>query len=331
MKRRQWSQWAVCASLAPWALSAQANNLNRSQAAPAASAPERFTIYIPGSSGGGWDQTGRALGAALQAQGLVGEVAYVNKGGKGGLPGLAEFVQRHDRDPHAIFVGGMVMLGAIAVQRPAIALNRVQPLARLTTEHLMLATTPKSGFKDVAALAAAMKQDLSSVVFTGGSAGGIDHMMIAMVARQLRLDLSKLNYLPTGGGGEALELLLAGKAQVVVSGVGELQRAVATRQVLPLALSSRRGTGGVPSLTDRGIHTELANWRGVFCGGGLTPTQNDRLIGMLRQATDSQAWRRQVRDNRWQSAQSFGPDFAELLLVEQAIANAVTHMLRLQA
>ena len=48
------------------------------QAAPVvarpANAPAPFaklTVYIPGGAGGGWDQTGRALGAAIQSAGLA--------------------------------------------------------------------------------------------------------------------------------------------------------------------------------------------------------------------------------------------------------------------
>ncbi|HEY0817344.1 MAG TPA: tripartite tricarboxylate transporter substrate binding protein, partial [Rhizobacter sp.] len=61
----------------------------------------RLKIYIPAGTGGGWDQTGRHLGAAMQAAGLVGSVSYENRGGEGGTLGLADFAERHRDDPHA--------------------------------------------------------------------------------------------------------------------------------------------------------------------------------------------------------------------------------------
>ena len=68
-----------------------------------------------GQCRGGWDQTGRALGAAL-ACGAADRVEYENLGGKGGTIGLAQFVERHGQDPDALLIGGMVMVGAVALQ-----------------------------------------------------------------------------------------------------------------------------------------------------------------------------------------------------------------------
>ena len=42
----------------------------------------KLRIFIPANEGGGWDQTGRALGAAMVASGAVGDVVYENLGGK---------------------------------------------------------------------------------------------------------------------------------------------------------------------------------------------------------------------------------------------------------
>ena len=64
-------------------------------AAPKAKAASKLTsklrIVIPANVGGGWDQTGRALGAAMISAGAVDEVEYENKGGKGGTIGLAYY------------------------------------------------------------------------------------------------------------------------------------------------------------------------------------------------------------------------------------------------
>ena len=48
-------------------------------------------IVIPANAGGGWDQTGRALGAAIVAAGAADQVEYENIGGKGGTIGLAKY------------------------------------------------------------------------------------------------------------------------------------------------------------------------------------------------------------------------------------------------
>ena len=143
-------------------------------------------IYIPGGSVGGWDQSGRSVGAGVLEAGLAEGVEYQNKGGKGGTIGLAEFVDQYSRDPAALLIGGMVMVGAIAVNQSAATLAQVNPIARLTSDYMVLVTPRESEFKDMATLVATMQRNLATVTFTGGSVGSVDHMLAGMIARQLR-------------------------------------------------------------------------------------------------------------------------------------------------
>jgi len=53
---------------------------------------DSLKILVPAAPAGGWDQTGRALQAALQADKIVSKITVDNKGGAGGTIGLAQFV-----------------------------------------------------------------------------------------------------------------------------------------------------------------------------------------------------------------------------------------------
>ena len=120
----------------PQAFGPPARPHNRAPAGPAPTKPRwaarpdkvdtlpELRIFIPANAGGGWDQTGRALGAALQATRLVDKVQYENVGGKAGTLGLAQFVEKYPAAPNTLMVGGMVMLGGIALQRPAVEICR---------------------------------------------------------------------------------------------------------------------------------------------------------------------------------------------------------------
>ena len=54
-----------------------------------ASAQPTLKMMIPANPGGGWDQTGRNLAAAMQSAKLVSSVQFDNKGGATGTIGLA--------------------------------------------------------------------------------------------------------------------------------------------------------------------------------------------------------------------------------------------------
>ncbi|KNZ30976.1 MAG: hypothetical protein AD742_19500 [Methylibium sp. NZG] len=287
-------------------------------------------LYIPGGAGGGWDQTGRALGAAAQSAGLAQRVEYENKGGKGGTVGLADFVERYSKDPAALLIGGMVMVGAIALTQPKVTLAQVAPIARLTSDYMVLVVPASSPFGNVRALAAEMQRELASVVFTGGSLGGVDHMLAGMMARQLRLNPGALKYEPTSSGKEAIALLAAGKAQVAISSYSEFKAEIDKKTLMPLAVSSRRAQYGIPSLTEQNIATELANWRAVFAPGQISDAQKENLRRIVIRTTETAAWRQSLQDNNWIGAMLQGKDFADSLEIEQAIASAVTMMLKLR-
>lgn len=331
MIRRHWLKTCGAAT-ALWATPSFAQK-TAPATAPPVNAPmplAKLTVYIPGGAGGGWDQTGRALGAAIQSAGLAQQVAYENKGGKGGTLGLTDFVERFNRDPAALLIGGMVMLGAIAVNRPAVTLAQVSPIARLTNDFMVLVTPSGGRLPDMNALKEAMRKDLSAVAFTGGSAGGVDHMLAGMIARQLRLDVGRLKYLPTSSGREAMALLEKGEAQVAISSYSEFQTAIENKSLKPLAVSARKSLHGIPSLNELGVNTDLGNWRAVFGPGQISEAERAHLRNIVVTATQTPSWKQALQKEKWTDALMHGEEFTKVLMIEQAMASAVTMMLKLK-
>ena len=333
MIRRNWLKTCGAAT-ALWAVHSPSFAQQAAPTARPVNAPQplpTLPIYTPGGAGGGWDQTGRALGAAIQSAGLAQQVVYENKGGKGGTLGLTDFVERFNRDPSALLIGGMVMLGAIAVNRPAVTLAQVGPIARLTNDFMVLVTPTGGRLADMNALKDAMRKNLSSVAFTGGSAGGVDHMLAGMIARQLRLDVSQLKYLPTSSGREAMALLEKGEAQVAISSYSEFQAGIDNKSLAPLAVSARKSLHGIPSLNELGANTDLGNGRAVFGPGQISEAERTQLRHIVVAAPQTPAWKQSLRTEKWTDALMHGEEFTKVLMIEQAMASAVAMMLKLKA
>src|SRR5215211_8314372 len=70
-------------------------------AMPAQAEIKGLEIIAPANPGGGWDQTARAMQAALQEAGLASGAQVQNIAGAGGTIGLAQFVTSKKRDGHA--------------------------------------------------------------------------------------------------------------------------------------------------------------------------------------------------------------------------------------
>jgi len=288
-------------------------------------------IVIPANPGGGWDQAGRALGTALQTTKLVEHVQYENIGGKAGTIGLAQFVERYSSSPNTVLIAGMVMLGGIALQRPAVDLARVASIAELTSDYMVVAVPAASPIKSAKDLAARLAAPDFKATVVGGSAGGVDHMLMGMMLRASHGVPDNFSYLATSSGADAVRALSEGKAQVGISGYSEFRSAIEAGTIRALAVSSRRGKFNLPSLREGGIDTELANWRGVFAPSGIPAAHMATLSALIERVAKSPEWAELVRRNDWQATYRAGADFRGFIETEQTMARVVVHMLKLKS
>ena len=288
-------------------------------AAPTAHAIDNLKILVPANPGGGWDQTGRALQAAMQSDKLVGKVTVDNKGGAGGTIGLAQFVNSQKGDPNALIVGGMVMLGAIVTNKSPVTLAQVTPIARLTGEYEVVVVPASSKFQSMKDLVAQLKANPGSVAWGGGSAGGTDHILAAMIAQAVGADPAKINYIAYAGGGEALAAILGGHVAAGISGYGEFAGQIKSGKMRALAISSDKRVPGIdiPTLREQGIDVELANWRGVFGAPGITDAQRKELVDLVAKTVKTPAWQATLKKNEWEDLFLGGDAFKAFMDKEQ--------------
>ena len=274
--------------------------LAMSLAAGMAIAQPSLKMMIPANPGGGWDQTGRNLAAAMQSAKLVSGVQFDNKGGAAGTIGLAQFVNSAKGDPNAVMIGGMVMVGGIILNKSAVNLSQVTPIARLTSEWEVIVVPANSPHKTMGDLVKAFKADPGKVSWGGGSAGGTDHILIGLIAKEVGVQPAKINYVPFKGGGEAVAAILGGHVTAGVSGIGEFAEQIKAGKMRALAQSSPKKLEGIASLKEQGINVELGNWRGIFGAPGLTPQQRDALVKLVRSATETPAWKATLAKLGWE-------------------------------
>jgi putative tricarboxylic transport membrane protein len=264
-----------------------------------AAAQPSLKMMIPANPGGGWDQTGRQLAAAMQSAKLVSGVQFDNKGGAAGTIGLAQFVNAAKGDPNALMVAGMVMVGGIALQQSPVNLGMVTPIARLTSEWEVIVVPAASPHKSVGDLVKAFKENPGKVSWGGGSAGGTDHILVGLIAKAVAADAAKINYVAYKGGGEALTGIIGGHVTAGVSGIGEFAEQIKGGRLRALAVSAPKAVDGIPCLKEQGIDVELGNWRAVFGAPGITPQQRDALVNLVKNATETPAWKAALDKMGW--------------------------------
>jgi putative tricarboxylic transport membrane protein len=282
-------------------------------AALSAGAQPALKVMIPANPGGGWDQTGRNLVAAMQSAHLVSSAQFDNKGGAAGAIGLAQFVNQSKGDPHALMIGGMVMVGGLYLSKSPLSLNQVTPVARLTSEYEVIVVPANSPIKTMADLVKALKADPGKVSWGGGSAGGTDHILAGLIAKSVGVDPRRVNYVAFKGGGEAVAAIVGGHVTAGVSGLGEFAEQIKGGRMRALAVSSPEREEGIPTLKEQGIDVELGNWRGVFAAGGISPAQRDNLVKLVKTATETPAWKATLEKLGWKPEFLAGDDYRKFL------------------
>jgi putative tricarboxylic transport membrane protein len=325
--RRLFTSWlaATAAGVLPAVASAQAP---RPAAAPAATLP-RLRIVIPANEGGGWDQTGRALGAAMVAAGAVAQIEYENVGGKGGTIGLARYVEKYDADPDTLLMSGMVMVGAVALQKPAVDMSRIAPIARLTSDYEVVVVKGDSPIMTAKDLIAKMRSDPANAAIAGGSAGGIDHMFAGILSRATG-NTAALVYQPFAGGAQVVSAVESGKAIAGISGYSEFSEHIASGKLRAIGVSARNAFMGVPSVRQQGVDADLANWRGVFTGKGVPAARQAVLLEAVRRGVATDAWQKALKRSNWDHYWMEGKDFQSFLELDQSMAGVLTYILKLK-
>ncbi len=278
-------------------------------------AAANIKMMIPANPGGGWDTTGRALARAMQDAKVADSVNFENKGGAAGALGLAQFANASKGDANAIMVMGAVMLGGIITAKPAVNLSTLTPLARLTSEYNVFVLPANSPFKTMKDVVEQLKKDPGSVKWGGGSRGSTEHIAAAMIAREVGVDASKINYVAFRGGGEATAAILGGNVTVGGSGYSEFSEYIASGKMRAIGVTSGTRLKGVavPTLKEQGINVEIGNWRGVYGAPGISPEQRKALIDLVVKATKSKAWSEAMEKNNWTPALLTGADFEKFV------------------
>lgn len=217
-------------------------------------------------------------------------------------------------------VMGSVMVGAVETNASENRIEDMTPIAKLTEEPLVIVVPADSEYQSLQDLLDAIVAEGQGVAVTGGSAGGIDHILAGLLLSEAGVAAaevpSTLNYIANSGGGEALTMLLGGTVQAGISGVGEFSESVLAGDLRALAVSSTEPAEAlpdVPTIQDEGIDVTVTNWRGVIAPGGISDAERTALIDLVTELQGQDAWTEALASKGWTDAFMTGDEFDAFL------------------
>jgi putative tricarboxylic transport membrane protein len=220
-------------------------------------------------------------------------------------------------------VGGYVMVGAIIANRSPVSLDQVTPIARLTGEFDAIVVPRASPIRNLKDLVDMLKADPGKVSWAGGSAGGVDHIAVGLIAKAVGVDPTKINYVAFSGGGEALASVLGGKVTAGISGLGEFEGQIKSGDLRLIAMTGGQATPDRPTLKSQGVDVEVENWRMVVAPPGLNAAQTQDLVSAVEAMVKSEPWKKTLASTGWADTYLSGDAFKTYLAAQVAATNQV--------
>lgn len=284
-----------------------------------------LTLIAPAAPGGGWDAFEREMQHAMRANGLVGNVQVLNIPGAGGTIAVGMMTQRNSAS--YLMVGGTGQIAAHAMYGTPSRITELTPVARVVEEYYLVTVAADSPYQDLQSLVDAWREDPSSVAWTGG--GSSDQLVMTELALAAGVDPSQITYVPSSGGGEAVQAMIADTAQVSAGGFPDIYPQVQAGRLRGLGLAAKQRLEGVdiPTLPELGFDVTLTNWRAQFA----PPFVSDEVVAdfeqLLEETIETDEWQAAVERNYWVEVFLTGQQFQEFVQEEiDKISNLVKEM-----
>lgn len=281
---------------------------------------EEVHFLIPGGAGGGWDGTARGTGEALTKSGLVGSATYENMSGGGGGKAIAHLIETGDQ--------GVLMVNSTPIVIRSLqgvfpqSFRDLTPIAGTIGDYAAMVVHTDSDIADFGGLLTAYRADPTSVAIGGGSvAGGMDHLVAALIMRSAGENPTEVKYIPYDAGGKAMAGLLSGEIKALSTGFGEAIELARQGEVRILCVSAAErlsASADTPTCDEAGAPgAEFVNWRGFFATPDLPAEKAATYKAALEAMYGTDAWAT-VRDrNGWVDIFNKGDDFTAFLEAQE--------------
>ncbi len=279
-------------------------------------------FLIPGGAGGGWDGTARGTGEALTKAGLVGTASFENMSGGGGGKAIAHLIETADKADDTLMVNSTpIVIRSLQKVFPQ-SFRDLTPIASTIGDYAAMVVNNDSPIQDFQGLVAAYKADPTNVAIGGGSvAGGMDHIVAALVMKGAGAKPTAVKYVPYDAGGKAMAGLLSGEIKALSTGFGEAIDLAKQDQVRILCVTSMKRVDAapdVPTCDEAGSKgTEFVNWRGFFGPPGLSQEKQAAYQATLKKMYETAEWEEVRARNGWVNIYHPGAEFVSFLETQE--------------
>jgi tripartite-type tricarboxylate transporter receptor subunit TctC len=291
--------------------------------AQAQSYPTRpITMIVPWGAGGGTDATARIVASLLEKE-LGQPVNVVNRTGGNGVVGHSAIASA---PPDGYTLGmltveiSMMHWAGLTQLTPA----NYTPIALMNLDPAGVTVRADSSYKTLDDLVKAIKANPGKFKASGTGQGGIWHLALAGMLRDLKLDNSAVPWVPSNGAAPAMNDLAAGGIEFVTCSLPEARALIDAGKARPLAIMASAPAAlypNVPTLkAAMGSDWAIGAWRGMAGPKGLPADVTARLGAAMKKIYDSKEYQ------GFMASRGFGTIYADAKDFEQFMAKGDADM-----
>ncbi len=255
--------------------------------------PERpITLIVPWAAGGGTDATARIVGALLEKE-LGQPVNVVNRAGGNGVVGH-QAIAGAQADGYTL---GMITVEISMMHHQGLTQltpKNYTPLALMNVDPAAVTVSVASPYKNMDDLMKAIRANPGKLKASGTGQGGIWHLALAGMLKDLKLEASAVPWVPSNGAAPAMLELAAGGVDIVTAALPEARSLIDAGKVRPLAVMADAPAAlypNVPTLKSAtGSGWTIGVWRGIAGPKGLPADVQTKMETVLKKINGSKEY-----------------------------------------
>jgi tripartite-type tricarboxylate transporter receptor subunit TctC len=265
---------------------------------PASAWPDRPVRLIVGfQAGGSTDVVARLLADRLRAQFNGASFIVENKPGANGM--IAAEVMRNAHDGHTLLIAGdsYVLAPLLSASVKVHPLTDFKMISTICEGTVILLAAPNAPFKTFADMVAYARANPGKLNYVSSGIGNPQHLVGEYLAGELKLDMV---HVPSRGGGQAVNDLVAGQIPMGILGLGPTLSHVKAGTLTPLAVTVDRRLPqlrDVPTLSELGVKNfVVAQWFGLVGPSDMPDDVAERLSKAVAGALDDAGVRKRYEE-----------------------------------
>ena len=272
-----------------------------------------ITLIVPFAAGGGTDGVARIIGTLLEKE-LGQPVNVVNRAGGNGVVGHAA-IAAAAADGYTL---GMVTVDITMLhwaKLTPLTGRDFTPLALMNIDPAAIIVRSDAPYKKLDDLLKAIKANPGKFKSSGTGLGGIWHLAMAGMLKDVGIDTSSVPWVPSTGAAQAMNDLVAGGVEFVTCSLPEARALIDAGKARPLVIMSDKASSlypNVPTLqAAANSKWTLGAWRGLAAPRNLPPDTQVKLGSALKKIYDSKAFQ------DFMASRGFGITHADAKAFEQ--------------